>query len=294
MSLSMAEIRTVVRDLAPRLRGGRIERIDQPQEYRLVLTVRNAGCLYWLLLSAHPQMSRIHLLTRRPERTPPAAGLCNVLRQHMTGAPLRALRQVERDRVVLVESAERDRMMRSHPITLVAELTGLGSNLILLDESEHVLGCLTREDSSRRKLFMGAQYPWLTPPDRLPEQAYRDRFADCADPADPLGLSRAIEAHYAPLTPLMALPSDRLWDEVAQANQPTGVLALGTAPETTNSHVQTIVLPSDPESYVRGFYAALRSLDRAKLARLYVEAPPRDAAWLAVWNRLERAVHGSG
>ncbi len=199
MALSYAEIRAILRDLSPRLEGGRIERIDQPERHKLVLTVRNGPALHWLLVCVHPRFSRLHLLTRRPEQGRPAAGFCNMVRQHLTAAPLEALRQVERDRVVRIECTERDRLMRPHRRTLLAELVGVGSNLVLLDEEETVLAVLFRERSLRRELVPGVPYTPLDVPEELPAQAREDRFSDARDPDDPLALSRAVQAHYARL-----------------------------------------------------------------------------------------------
>jgi len=197
MTLSMSEIETVVQELKPRLEGGRIERIDQPEPEQLIVTIRNRGELYWLLLCAHRRFSRLHLLTTRPEQGKPAAGFCNAVRQHLTGSPVVRLRQVPRDRIVIIESAERDKLRRPHKVSLVAELMGVGSNLVLLDEHERVLASLVREDSHRRRLVPGAPYEPPEPPDQLPEAAFRNRFAGASDPEAPLVLSRAIQARYA-------------------------------------------------------------------------------------------------
>ncbi len=199
MTLSTAEITAVVGDLAPRLQGTKIERIDQPEREKLVLTVRGHGSLYWLLLCVHPRMSRLHLLTTRPPQGEPAAGFCKVVRQHLTGAPLLELRQRPNDRIIIVESQERDKLLRAHRVRLVAELVGVTSNLVLVDESDRVLACLNREDSARRKLCPGERYRMPEPPDDLPPRAFRNRFADRADPSDPPALSGAIQAHYARL-----------------------------------------------------------------------------------------------
>ncbi len=209
MTLSMAEIRSVVADLKPRLEGGRVERIDQPDRHRLVLRIRNGPARYWLLVCVHPRFSRLHLLTARPEEGRPAVGFCNVLRQHLTGAPVVSLRQAPGDRVVVIESSERDRLMQPHRVTLVAELVGVASNLVLLDENDRVLEALNRERSARRTLAPGQPYVPLTPPDVLPDAALVDRFAGAADPDDPLALSRAIQTHYARLEAQDALESAR-------------------------------------------------------------------------------------
>jgi len=199
MSLSFAELDALVRDLAPRLEGGRVERIDQPEVHKLVLTVRNGPALYWLLICVHPRFSRLHLLTRRPERSKPAAGFCNVVRQHLTGAAIAAVRQVPRDRIVLVECLARDRLLAEHEVTLVAEMIGVGSNLMLVAEDARLLGMLFRERSRRRTLAPGQPYEALPTPEGLPERASVNRFAHAVGSDDPLALSRAIAMSYSRL-----------------------------------------------------------------------------------------------
>lgn len=197
MALSTAEIQAVVGDLKPRLEGGKIERIDQPDKFKLIFRIRNGPAIYWLQFCAHPRYSRLHLLTSRPDETGPATGFCNVVRQHLTGRPVQGFRQVENDRVVILDSMERDALKRSHDVRLIAELIDVGSNLILVDEDDQVLGCLFTEDSERRKLYPGAQYDPLPPPPSRPEKASRNRFTNIeSTDDDPLALSRAIQRAY--------------------------------------------------------------------------------------------------
>ncbi len=209
MALSTAEIEAVVRDLKPKLEGGRIERIDQPDQHKLILSVLKDAERYWLLLCAHPLFSRIHLLTSRPEGGKPAVGFCNLVRQHLTNAPIEALRQAPGDRVVVIESIERDSLLRPHRVALVAELTGTGSNLIVLDESDRILSALCRRESGSRPLIPGAEYEPLKPPAGRPE-ARANRFAQAGLEGDPLALSRAIQSHYARLEAKEQVESLRL------------------------------------------------------------------------------------
>jgi predicted ribosome quality control (RQC) complex YloA/Tae2 family protein len=199
MALSYAEVRMVVQDLKGKLEGGRIERIDQPAQHKLVLRVRRGPDRYWLLMCTHPKFSRLHLLTSRPEYSKPAAGFCNVLRQHVTAAPVRAVEQVPNDRVVVVEATERDRLMQPHRVALVAELFGVGSNMLLIDESDRILGALFRGSAGARRLVQGGPYQVPRAPERLPAKALENRFAQALDPADPMSLHRAIQSHYAVL-----------------------------------------------------------------------------------------------
>ncbi len=50
-----------------------------------------------------------------------------------------------------------------------------------------------------------------------------------------------------------------------------------------------IRLPRDPAAYGISMYAALHRLDAQNVGEIVVQEPPRDEAWEAVWDRLERA-----
>jgi len=54
-----------------------------------------------------------------------------------------------------------------------------------------------------------------------------------------------------------------------------------------------IAAGANPLAYAHELYAALRSLDAQGLDRILVELPPQDAEWIAVNDRLGRAVVGS-
>jgi len=210
MCLSTAEIEAVVKDLAPRIEGGKVARIEQPDRHTFILHVRQAAARYWLQFVVHPRFSRLHLLTRRPKASKPAAGFCNVARRHVTGSPIRSMRCVERDRVVILELVGRDALKRERPLRLIAELTGTGSNLLLLDESDRILGAMSTQDSARRKVVPGGQYEPLPTPDSLPQKALVNRFADVQrDPGDELALSRAIQNTYRDLEAAAELDEKR-------------------------------------------------------------------------------------
>ncbi len=100
-------------------------------------------------------------------------------------------------------------------------------------------------------------------------------------------VSGNLEAHYAPRTPM------RLSDRASlhtMTSSDARVLAVGALPAGTRG----LALPADAQGYARGLYAALRALDATGAAEIVVEQPPQGADWLAVNDRLRRAVTGSG
>ena len=88
------------RELDARLRGGRVDRVSQPEKDTVILLIRanNENCR--LLLCASPNNARCHLTGRSfPNPLEPPA-LCMLLRKQLMGARLMSVRQIGGDRVV--------------------------------------------------------------------------------------------------------------------------------------------------------------------------------------------------
>ncbi len=108
-------------------------------------------------------------------------------------------------------------------------------------------------------------------------------------------VSGALDAHYAPLTPMCLVAPARLPDELAAlraAGKSVGLLAYGELPCLLPPHALRR-LPETPEGYAQGLYAALRELDQAGNDLIVVEAIPDGPAWTAVADRLRRAACGA-
>lgn len=99
-------------------------------------------------------------------------------------------------------------------------------------------------------------------------------------------VSGNLAAHYAPRTPMRL--TDRAGVE-AMAGTAAALLAMGALPAGGRG----LALPENPPAYARGLYAALRALDAMGAAEIVVEQPPQGPDWLAVNDRLRRAVTGS-
>jgi L-threonylcarbamoyladenylate synthase len=104
--------------------------------------------------------------------------------------------------------------------------------------------------------------------------------------------SGTLAAHYAPRTPLSLLDRHALDAELRKSPE-AAVLALHAAPQDAQGH-RWIAASGDPVRYGHDLYAHLRSLDVSGAPRILVEAPPRDAPWEAVNDRLDRAAAGAG
>ena len=100
-------------------------------------------------------------------------------------------------------------------------------------------------------------------------------------------------SHYAPRTAAFlvdarALPTELL--RLRERDEAVAVLARGVA-RPDDFEGRWIAAPPDDEGYARDLYANLRALDAAQADAILIEAPPGDAAWTAVRDRLARATH---
>ncbi|HWK60464.1 MAG TPA: L-threonylcarbamoyladenylate synthase [Eoetvoesiella sp.] len=105
-------------------------------------------------------------------------------------------------------------------------------------------------------------------------------------------VSGSLKAHYAPRTPLLLLPRQRLLDEAergAGQGERIAAVVFDTQDLPAWPGVDWLAASSSPDVYASALYALLRDLDGGGYARILVEQPPADAAWLAVNDRIGRA-----
>lgn len=107
--------------------------------------------------------------------------------------------------------------------------------------------------------------------------------------------SGTLAAHYAPQTPVLLLPSEKMVSMLKQLSDKGKMLAV--------MHYSTYALPekicvlkqmpNSPETYAHDLYAALRALDSVGADVMILEQPPLTTTWESVNDRLTRAAHDS-
>jgi predicted ribosome quality control (RQC) complex YloA/Tae2 family protein len=185
VALTSAEIATVIGECALVLAGGWIQKIYQPTDRTVVMEIRTPGRTHRLLISCHPETGRFHITTAAFQNPPTPPPFCQFLRAHLQGARIDQIEQVQGDRIVQFALTAKEGSCR-----LVAELTGKTSNLLVLDEANHI-----RRDLNGGKDRVGQLY--VPPPlqQRKRDAADQARFRQDV-PESPFPLSAAIEAHY--------------------------------------------------------------------------------------------------
>ncbi len=122
-------------ELRRELLGGRIQKINQPFEQELVLQIRSNRKSHKLLLSAHSVFGRVQLTETTFENPAVPNTFIMVMRKYLQGAVIEAIQQVENDRILEISVSNKNEIGDSVAVTLVIEIMGKHSNIILLDKA---------------------------------------------------------------------------------------------------------------------------------------------------------------
>lgn len=159
-ALTLASIST---ELRQKLLPGRVQQVLLVDDQRIGLEIYASQQRQYLLISASPTDARIHLVTNKLRRGPDAQPpLLLLLRKYVRNAILDTIHQPDPTERVLrlgFEHAEHG------STTLIVELIGRMSNLILTGPGDRILDCVRRvrgDGAGGRNLWPGATY--MPPP----------------------------------------------------------------------------------------------------------------------------------
>ena len=151
----------VTAELRTSLIGSRIDKVQMPARDLVVLQFHGQGGNGRLLLSASSNSPRIHLTTEPLENPAQPPMFCMLLRKHLSGGRIVALRQPPMERLVDLTLDCTDEMGEQVQKHLILELMGRNSNLILCGPEGRIVDCLRRVDfemSEKRQVLPGLFY----------------------------------------------------------------------------------------------------------------------------------------
>ena len=156
-------------ELRRTLLGGRVDKINQPDRWEVLLSIHSREGNHKLLLSAQPGQARAQLTRTHRENPAQPPVFCMLLRKHLAGARLLDIQQQPGDRRLRFVFDFITELGDSQPRYLILEAMGRGSNLILADGEERILACVHRLEgdlaTGRRQVMPGLFY---RPPDPHP------------------------------------------------------------------------------------------------------------------------------
>lgn len=212
MALDGIVVRAITAELQ-RCVGARIHKIHQPTEHDLVLSVRGGGLNSKLLLSANPTYPRTHFTTATYVNPLEAPMFCMLMRKHCEGGVIEAVRQIGRERIIHIDVRQRDELGDLNFKTIVIEIMGRHSNIILTDTATGAIHDgihhVTPAISAYRIVMPGVAY--TAPPDQgktdplavAGEDQFRQLLSQREEEA-PIALHQSLVGTFSGISPLLA------------------------------------------------------------------------------------------
>ncbi len=137
-----------VNEIANEIVGSKVDKVQQPLPSTLLISLRAPGKNTKLLICAGAFDSRMHLSTQKIENPKKPPMFCMFLRKHISSAKMEAVSQDGLERVVNITLIAKDELGLSKRMTLVCELMGKHSNVILVSEDGLIMDSLKHVTNS--------------------------------------------------------------------------------------------------------------------------------------------------
>lgn len=163
-------LRAIAIELNTLCTGAKVERVLQPAAEELDLILADHGTRRRLVISAGATLPYLSLseLPRENPPTPPV--FCMLMRKHLAGAKLLSCDQLGFERVLRLRFAGYDEMGYPTEKSLIAEIMGKYSNLMLVDGTDKILAVLRPVDfttSRKRQVLVGMTYEMPPAQDKI-------------------------------------------------------------------------------------------------------------------------------
>ncbi len=170
-------------ELKDALLGLRIAKVlISSDQKELLFSLRGKNKETNLYFSAHPENCRIELWEKDEKEGRQQDYQKTNLFGFATGGYVQKIEQLDFDRVIKVSCEKRTQFGAGESFTLIFELTGRYSNVVLVKQDEMMVDCLRKIDATRnrfRQILPGEKYLPLPPPKkRNPFSIKKEKFSE--------------------------------------------------------------------------------------------------------------------
>ncbi|MDD6201779.1 MAG: NFACT family protein, partial [Lachnospiraceae bacterium] len=161
MAFDGITIAAIRKELGDTLTDGRIYKITQPEADELLLTVKNNGSQYRLVISANASLPLIYLTQDNKVSPVTAPSFCMLLRKHILNGRIISITQPDFERILVFEIEHLNELGDLCRKKLIVELMGKYSNIIFVSEDDVILDSIKHVSaavSSVREVLPGKPY----------------------------------------------------------------------------------------------------------------------------------------
>lgn len=165
MALDGAFLKFLKDELNNVLEDARVDKIYQPNSEEFVFLFRGKNGAHKVLFSSRANSARVNITDHILENPESPPMLCMLFRKKLSFAKLISVEQNQLERALSFNFSARNELGDLRRLSLVIEVMGKYSNVILLDENNIVIDALKRVNanmSSKRQILPGMKY--LPPP----------------------------------------------------------------------------------------------------------------------------------
>lgn len=161
MALDGIVISHLVQELNTCILGGKINKIAQPEQDELLLTVKNNRTNYRLLISADASLPLLYFTEKNKTSPMTAPNFCMLLRKHIGSGKFTRIYQPGMERIINFEIEHLNELGDMCKKLLIVELMGKHSNIIFCDQNGMILDSIKHvslQMSSVREVLPGREY----------------------------------------------------------------------------------------------------------------------------------------
>lgn len=208
MALDGITVANVVKELRTLLTDARINKIAQPENDELLLTLKgNNRRQFRLLLSASASLPLIYITEENKPGPMTAPNFCMLLRKHVGGGRITRIWQPGLERIIHFEIEHYDEMGDIRHKDLILELMGKHSNIIFCDENQMIIDSIkhiSAQTSSVREVLPGRTY-FIPETQHKCDPLHTDREEFLREVfSKPMPLSKALYCTYTGISPVAA------------------------------------------------------------------------------------------
>lgn len=208
MPLDAVFLSGLAKELSAKITGARVDKIQQPERDLLLFGLHMRDRNGKLLIHGGVGSARVHLTKGVFENPSSPPMLCMLLRKHLTGARILEVFQPEMERVLIIRFAAHNDLGIGSQKSLIIEMMGRQSNVVLTDSDDIILDCMRRVDPSMseiRPLLPGMRYrlpPKQSQPNifSLDRESRRQILQDVLSGAD---VVKTLSGKFSGLSPLI-------------------------------------------------------------------------------------------
>lgn len=152
--------KSVVSELNNILIGARVNKVFEPSKTEIVLSLYNNGINYLLTINIHPENYRINLTKYSKKNPVNAMNYCMLLRKYLIGFKISSIKSYDLERLVKIHFEGNNELHDNVSYTLIAELMGRRSNIVLLNNKNVIIDSLKHIITSTREILPARPYEY--------------------------------------------------------------------------------------------------------------------------------------